>query len=68
MASVHALIEHGTAAPGALLGGFLATGFGLVAPFWLGAIVGALLIPLTWSAFSEELVRSARRVAAIETA
>ena len=68
VASVHALIEHGTAAPGALLGGFLATHFGLVAPFWLGAFVGALLIPLTWSAFSEESVRSARRVAAIETA
>ena len=67
VASVHALIEHGTAAPGALLGGFLATRFDLVAPFWFGAIAGALLIPLTWSAFSEESVRSARRVAAIET-
>ncbi len=51
--SVHALIEYGTAAPGALLGGLLATGFGLTAPFWLGAAAGALLLPFVWREFSE---------------
>ncbi len=51
--SVHALIEYGTAAPGALLGGLLATRFGLTAPFWLGAAAGALLLPFVWREFSE---------------
>ncbi len=47
------LIEYGTAAPGALLGGLLATRFGLTAPFWLGAAAGALLLPFVWREFSE---------------
>ena len=58
--SVHMLLEYGSAAPGALLGGLLATRFGLTAPFWLGAIVGAALIPFAWSAFSDANVRAAR--------
>ena len=58
--SVHALIEHGTAAPGALLGGLLAARFGLTAPFWLGAVAGALLLPFVWATFSEESVAAAR--------
>ena len=59
--SVHALIEYGTAAPGALLGGLLATRFGLTAPFWLGATTGVLLIPFVWSTFSQAAVSAARR-------
>ena len=62
--SVHALIEYGTAAPGALLGGLLATRFGLTAPFWLGAAAGILLIPFVWGTFSEVSVAAARREAA----
>jgi len=50
--SVYRLLEYGAAAPGALLGGLLATQFGLTAPFWFGAIAGALLIPIVWPAFS----------------
>ncbi len=59
--SVHALIEYGTAAPGALLGGLLATRFGLTAPFWLGAAAGVLLLPFVWGTFSEASVAAARR-------
>jgi MFS family permease len=59
--SVHLLIEYGTAAPGALLGGALAARFSLAAPFWLGAVVGAALIPFAWSAFSDANVRVARQ-------
>jgi MFS family permease len=59
--SVYRLIEFGGAAPGALLGGLLAAHVGLTAPFWFGAIVGILLIPLVWSTFSEVTVASARQ-------
>ncbi len=59
--SVHALIEYGTAAPGALLGGLLAARFGLTAPFWLGAAAGLLLLPFVWATFSETSVATARR-------
>lgn len=48
-------------APGAALGGMLAARFGLTAPFWIGAIVGTLLIPLVWSTFSDATVAGARR-------
>lgn len=60
VASIHGLIEYGTAAPGALLGGLLAARFGLTAPFWLGAAAAVLLIPFVWATFSEETVRAAR--------
>jgi MFS family permease len=63
--SVYRLIEFGGAAPGALLGGLLAARFGLAAPFWLGAIVGALLIPFVWSIFSDAVVEGARAEAAL---
>ncbi|MGI8855331.1 MAG: MFS transporter [Thermomicrobiales bacterium] len=48
-------------APGALLGGLLASGLGLTAPFWLGAIVGVLLIPLVWSTFSDATIAAAKK-------
>jgi MFS family permease len=55
------LFEHGSTAPGALLGGAVASSLGLAAPFWLGAVTGAVLIPLTWRAFSARGVAAARR-------
>lgn len=58
--SVHALLEYGTAAPGALLGGLLATHFGLTAPFWLGAVTGVMLLPFVWNAFSERALTEQR--------
>lgn len=62
------LLEQGTAAPGALLGGLLTAALGLTAPFWVGAAVGALLVPLVWSTFSEATIAAARREAAAEAA
>ena len=59
--SVYRFLESGTAAPGALLGGVLAARFGLAAPFWLGVVAGAVLIPLTWASFAEARVQQARR-------
>ena len=58
--SAYWLLTDGTAAPGAVLGGILAAGIGLTAPFWLGAAIGALLIPLVWSTFSEATVARVR--------
>ncbi len=59
--SAYRLLEYGGAAPGALLGGVLATHFGLTAPFWAGAATGLVLLPLVWSTFSETAVAAARR-------
>jgi len=41
-------IEEGTAAPGALLGGALATVAGPTAPFWCGALVGMVVLLYAW--------------------
>jgi MFS family permease len=62
--SAYRLLEHGGAAPGALLGGLLAAHLGLTAPFWFGAVTGVLLIPLVWSTFSDATVAAARKDAA----
>lgn len=45
--------REGGLAPGALLGGTPVTRAGVTVPFSLGAVAGALLIPLVWSRFSE---------------
>ena len=55
--SAYRLLDYGVAAPGALLGGLLATHFGLAAPFWLGAAVALALTPFVWTVFGEASVR-----------
>jgi MFS family permease len=61
--SAYEFISAVGTAPGALFGGLLAARLGLTAPFWLGAIVGALLIPLVWPIFSDATIDMARREA-----
>ncbi len=58
---VYRLLENGGVAPGALLGGLIAHRLGLTAPFWLAAIVGVALIPITWPLFSDSAIATARR-------
>ncbi|HEV2125150.1 MAG TPA: MFS transporter [Chloroflexota bacterium] len=62
--SAYGLIENGTAAPGALLGGFLAVHFGLTSPFWFSTVVALILLPFVWPAYSDEEVARARHEAA----
>jgi hypothetical protein len=61
--SVYRLLEHGAAAPGALIGGVLAAQFGLTMPFWFGAMTALLLVPLFWPAFSQQSINRARSLA-----
>ena len=42
----------------------LAAQLGLVAPFWLGGLIGLLLLVSAWPIFSAATVASARRAAA----
>jgi len=61
--SAFTVLDEGVAAPGALLGGLIASRFGLTAPFWVGAVTGALLIPVVWDTFSARNVAEARQAA-----
>lgn len=62
--SAHGLIENGTAAPGALLGGFLAMQFGLTSPFWFSMGISLILLPFVWPAYADEEIAIARSRAA----
>jgi predicted MFS family arabinose efflux permease len=61
VAGVGRLLEYGGAAPGALLGGILAARLGLTSPFWIGAIIAALLIPFAWPVFSKASIAQAKK-------
>jgi len=62
--SVHGLIENGTAAPGALFGGFLAAWLGLTAPFWFSTVVALVLLAFVWPVYTERTIADAREIAA----
>lgn len=57
------LIEEGTAAPGALLGGGLAVLGGTVAPFWFGALAGIGVLLYAWPRCGAVAVATARHEA-----
>ena len=59
--SAYRFIESGAAAPGALVGGLLAAQLGLAAPFWLGGLLGLLLLISAWPTFSAATLASASR-------
>ena len=60
VSAVHSVVEYGTGAPGALLGGILASGMGLTAPFWLGAVTGLVLLPAVWTTYGPASLAAAR--------
>ena len=58
--SIYLLFDAGSAAVGALLGGLIAGGLGLTAPFWLAAASVGTWVAVTWRALSDPAVREAR--------
>lgn len=54
---VYALFSVGGAAVGALCGGWVARGWGITAPFWVAAIVIAVLTSGVWRTFGARLPR-----------
>ena len=59
--SSYRLLGMGGAAAGALLGGLLAKGFGLAAPFWFAAASVAVMMVLAWRAIGNDAVTAARQ-------
>jgi MFS family permease len=51
VSSVYLFLAAGGNAFGALLGGVLATRFGLTAPYWVGFVVAAVVTAATWRVF-----------------
>jgi MFS family permease len=58
--SVYRLLGWGGLSIGALLGGFLARGFGLTAPFWFAAVVLAMMFLVTVPFVNNRTVGEAR--------
>ena len=59
--SSYRLLGMGGAAAGALLGGLLAKGFGLAAPFWFAAASVAVMTIVAWRTIGNGAVTAARR-------
>ncbi len=58
--SVYLLFDAGSASIGALLGGLIAGGFGLTAPFWLAAASVGAWVALIWRALGDRAIEEAR--------
>ena len=59
--SAYRLLGLGGMAGGALLGGVIARGFGLAAPFWFASISVVVLAFFVWKVISNQTVAEARR-------
>jgi MFS family permease len=57
--STNLFIAAGGNCVGALLGGVIATRFGVTAPYWAGFVVAIVVSALTWRVFSRETVAQA---------
>lgn len=58
--SAYRLLGLGGMSVGALLGGVLARGFGLTAPFWFASASVAVLILFVWPIINNRMVAEAR--------
>ena len=58
--SAYRLLGLGGMSVGALLGGILASGLGLTAPFWFASLSVAILVVFVWRILSNETVHLAR--------
>jgi MFS family permease len=66
--SAYLFLAAGGNAAGALLGGVVATHFGLTAPYWIGFVVAALVTAATWRVFDRATIAAAYPPAAAEGA
>lgn len=57
--SSYLFVVAGGNAIGALLGGAVAKGFGLAAPYWVGFVVAALVTAATWRVFDRRTIGAA---------
>lgn len=57
--SAFLFVGAGGNAFGALLGGVVATHFGLTAPYWIGAVVAAAVTATTWRVFDRRTIAAA---------
>jgi predicted MFS family arabinose efflux permease len=62
--SAYRLLSNGGMFIGAVLGGVLATVFGLTAPFWLGTVGVSAVALLGWRVLNERDIAAARTVSA----
>jgi MFS family permease len=59
VASTSLFIAAGGNCIGAVLGGVIATNFGLTAPYWVGFVVAVVVSAVTWRVFSRATVAEA---------
>jgi MFS family permease len=64
--SAYRLLGLGGMSAGALLGGVLARGFGLTAPFWFASLSVAVLALIVWPALNNETIDAARESSSSE--
>jgi MFS family permease len=62
--SAYLFLAAGGNAFGALLGGLIATRFGLIAPYWIGFVVAALVTAATWRVLDRRTIAAAYEVPA----
>ena len=60
--SAYLLFTIGSLSVGALLGGALARGFGITAPFWFSFVVVAVLALLIWRTLDNSTIQKARKI------
>ncbi len=60
--SAYLLFAIGSLSVGALLGGALARGFGITAPFWFSFVVVAVLALLIWRTLDNSTIQKARKI------
>ncbi|GII21555.1 MFS transporter [Planosporangium mesophilum] len=59
--SAYLFLAAGGNAVGALLGGAIASRFGLTAPFWIAFVVAAIVTAATWRVFDRQKIAAATR-------
>jgi MFS family permease len=68
VASTTMFVAAGGNCVGALLGGVIASRFGLTAPYWVGFVVAAVVTAATWRVFNRETVAQAYAAGAAQQA